>query len=221
MYEIEIMLGATDESHIIRSIEYWDIEKRRFPSREHKAVLVAESITNRFFNVISLISKSIPVIAIQVSAIRHGDNVFLNFVKVLDIYETPDDLESVGEPVSRSYWEKKSHSKSMELMDNVINIIKQKEDDPRITFNRHHVAVGNQLQNFMWIRPRKTAGYCHTEVLVGKENMEKVKGIYETLGMTYTVRKDNLISISLITKDFEANKEELSEIFLEGLAKVS
>jgi hypothetical protein len=52
MYEVEIMLGSTDESHIIRTIEYWDIEKRRFPSKDHKAVIVAEDITNRFFNVI-------------------------------------------------------------------------------------------------------------------------------------------------------------------------
>jgi hypothetical protein len=28
-YEVEIQLGATDESHIIRTIEYWDIEKSR------------------------------------------------------------------------------------------------------------------------------------------------------------------------------------------------
>ncbi len=27
-YEVELMLGATDESHIIRCIEYWDIERR-------------------------------------------------------------------------------------------------------------------------------------------------------------------------------------------------
>ena len=31
MYEVEVMLGATDESHIIRTIEYWDNEKRRWP----------------------------------------------------------------------------------------------------------------------------------------------------------------------------------------------
>src|SRR5689334_9764108 len=31
-YEIEIMLGTLDESHIIRTIEYWDIERQRFPS---------------------------------------------------------------------------------------------------------------------------------------------------------------------------------------------
>jgi hypothetical protein len=26
-YEVEIQLGATDESHIIRTLEYWDIER--------------------------------------------------------------------------------------------------------------------------------------------------------------------------------------------------
>jgi len=29
MYEVEVMLGETDESHIVRTIEYWDLEKRR------------------------------------------------------------------------------------------------------------------------------------------------------------------------------------------------
>ena len=49
MYEVEIMLGETDESHIIRTIEYWDLEKRRYPQRQHFAVLVAEKITRRFY----------------------------------------------------------------------------------------------------------------------------------------------------------------------------
>src|SRR5437879_1439906 len=35
-FEIEIMLGAVDESHIIRTIEYWDIERQRYPSLEHR-----------------------------------------------------------------------------------------------------------------------------------------------------------------------------------------
>ena len=30
-YEVEIQLGASDESHTIRTIEYWDIERRRHP----------------------------------------------------------------------------------------------------------------------------------------------------------------------------------------------
>lgn len=41
-FEVEIQLGATDESHIIRTIEYWDIERKRYPQYEHAAVIIAE-----------------------------------------------------------------------------------------------------------------------------------------------------------------------------------
>lgn len=34
-YEVELQLGATDETHIIRTIEYWDIERKRYPQYEH------------------------------------------------------------------------------------------------------------------------------------------------------------------------------------------
>jgi hypothetical protein len=44
-YEIEIQLGKTDESHLIRTIEYWDVERKRYPHYEHTAVIVAETIT--------------------------------------------------------------------------------------------------------------------------------------------------------------------------------
>jgi hypothetical protein len=32
-YEVELQLGRTDETHIIRTIEYWDIERKRYPQR--------------------------------------------------------------------------------------------------------------------------------------------------------------------------------------------
>src|SRR5262249_9551179 len=64
-YEIEVMLGRLDESHIIRTIEYWDIQRRLYPARQHRAVIVAEQITYRFFNIVSLFSQVIPIIAIQ------------------------------------------------------------------------------------------------------------------------------------------------------------
>jgi len=63
-YEIEIQLGKTDESHIIRTIEYWDIEKKRYLQYDHCAVIIAEDITSRFLNVISLFNGFIPLIAI-------------------------------------------------------------------------------------------------------------------------------------------------------------
>ena len=83
-YEVEIQLGSTDESHIIRTIEYWDIEKKRYPQYEHCAVLVAEDVTSRFLNVLSLFNGTMPFIAIQMQALQVGDNVTLVFTKVMD-----------------------------------------------------------------------------------------------------------------------------------------
>jgi hypothetical protein len=69
-YEVEVQLGATDESHIIRTIEYWDIERKQYPMYEHTAVIVAEDITSRFLNVIGLFNGMIPLVAIQMSTLR-------------------------------------------------------------------------------------------------------------------------------------------------------
>jgi hypothetical protein len=68
-YETEIQLGKTDESHIFRTIEYWDLERKRYPQYDHVAVLIAEDITSRFLNIISLLNGFIPLVAIQLNAI--------------------------------------------------------------------------------------------------------------------------------------------------------
>src|SRR5438128_2534251 len=95
MYEVELMLGETDESHIIRTIEYWDNEKRKYPQRQHFAVLVAEHINRRFFNVIHLLSQSIPIIAVQASLLQSNGAKSLFFTKVLDTFEEVDDGTSL------------------------------------------------------------------------------------------------------------------------------
>jgi hypothetical protein len=109
MYEVEVMLGETDETHIIRTIEYWDIEKRRWPQRQHFAVLVAEHINRRFFNVIHLLSSSIPIIAIQVALLENNGQHSLFFTKVLDTYEEIDDGTSLdGTKYDEVFWLSKS-----------------------------------------------------------------------------------------------------------------
>ena len=47
-YKVEIRLGKTDECHIFRTIEYWDLERKRYPQYDHVAVFIAEDITSRF-----------------------------------------------------------------------------------------------------------------------------------------------------------------------------
>src|SRR5258708_15936519 len=65
-YEVELMLGAIDESHLIRTIEYWDIERKRYPQYVHTAVLVAEHVSSRFLNIPTVLSHALPVTAIQI-----------------------------------------------------------------------------------------------------------------------------------------------------------
>jgi hypothetical protein len=104
MYEVELQLGETDPSHIIRTIEYWDNEKRRWPNRSHTAVLVAETITSRFFNVVHLLSKAVPIIGIQANIVQVGDDKALHFTKVIDSSEEPEDDEAPPGIYGEKYW---------------------------------------------------------------------------------------------------------------------
>jgi len=104
MYEVELQLGATDESHIIRTIEYWDNEKRRWPNRSHTAVLIAEEITSRFYNVVHLLSLAVPVIGIQVNLVEAGSFKALHFTKVIDSYEEPEEEETPQRTYDEKHW---------------------------------------------------------------------------------------------------------------------
>ena len=117
-YEVEIQLGATDPSHIIRCIEYWDAERRRYPGYEHVAVLVAEDVTTRFLNLMGLLSGNIPMVAIQLDALCLEKQLLLNFTHVLDqtqlrIDDTDED--SGGGAVDRAYWEQKSSPEAAKI----------------------------------------------------------------------------------------------------------
>ena len=222
MYETEIMLGSTDESHIIRTIEYWDIERRRYQSKDHKAVIVAEDITNRFFNVISLMNRSIPIIAIQLNALEVGNKLALNFTKVLDIYEPPEDEEALGgEVVDRAYWEKKSNRKSIAIMDNIIDIVKKEYDGTRITYNKYHVAVGTRRRNIISLHPRKREGYCHMEIKVGSDNIDDIKNKLEEIGISFSPRKKDKFAIIMLEDDVEQHTEQIKEIIKKALVSYS
>lgn len=214
MYEVEVQLGETDESHIIRTIEYWDIERRRFPSKDHKAVIIAEDITNRFFNVISLMNRSIPIIAIQLNAVKIEDKISLDFTKVLDIYEEPEDEEDLGgEVVDRAYWENRSNPRSIALMDELIAITKGICEEQRVTYNKHHIALGTQRKNFAWFHPRKKEGYCYFDIRVGKENVDKVKMKLEEAGIPFNYKTEDLFGFPLQSSVFKNNKEIITKLF--------
>ncbi len=213
-YEVEIMLGTLNESHIIRTIEYWDIERTRYPSLEHRAVIVAEDITNRFFNIISLMNKAIPIIAIQLNAFALEENLVLNFVKVLDLVEIGEEDEGLQETTDRKYWEARANPASIRLFDELIRIVKT-ASEPRLTYNKGHIAIGTLGQHFMWCHPRKAAN-IFLVLRVGEENRDAIVAKFESQGIECSKgeRRVNIIRVRLTSKEFEENRSLIQETIL-------
>ena len=158
-YEVEVQLGATDESHIIRTIEYWDIERKRYPQYDHTAVIVAEDVTSRFLNVISLFNGTIPLVAIQMSALKTGDQVGLVFTTVLDQVSLGlvDEDEEVQETTDRSYWEKRGSKKTVTLADELLELVRKFDPTLELKYNKFYIGLARngQPDNFVIFRPKK------------------------------------------------------------------
>jgi hypothetical protein len=159
-YEVELQLGSTDEAHIIRTIEYWDIEKARYPQYDHVAVLVAEDITSRFLNVISLFNKAIPLIAIQIAALQVGDALTLDATIVLDLMRRgTEEEDEAGQAVDRSHWERRGSDRAMRLTDQLLVLVREATGDDRLApkYNKHYIGLARDgvPDNFITFRPRK------------------------------------------------------------------
>ena len=159
-YEVEIQLGKTDESHIIRTIEYWDIERKRYPQYEHTAVIVAEEITSRFLNVISLFNGTIPLMAIQMSAVQLGDSVSLAFTTVLDQvrFGLVDEDEEVQEATDRAYWENRNKA-TVAMADELLEVVQTLNPRLELKYNKFYIglATDGQPNNFVIFHPQKNA----------------------------------------------------------------
>jgi hypothetical protein len=159
-YEVEIQLGKTDECHIFRTIEYWDLERKRYPQYDHVAVLIAEDITSRFLNIISLLNGFIPLVAIQLNAIQIGEQIALIFTVVLDhrLGLAPDEEEE-EEVTDRAYWEKRSSKTTVDIADEVLQLLKTFDQDLALKYNKFYISVSkdNKPFNFVIFRPKKTS----------------------------------------------------------------
>ena len=160
-YEVEIQLGKTDESHIIRTIEYWDIERKRYPQYDHVAVLVAEDITSRFLNVISLFNGVIPLVAIQLTAIQVGDMISVVFAKVLDqrILGFTEEEDEEKEVTDRSYWERRGSKSTVAMADEILQIAKEFDPELELKYNKFYIGITKQGApfNFVLFRAQKQA----------------------------------------------------------------
>ncbi len=158
-YEVELQLGKTDECHIFRAIEYWDLERKRYPQYDHVAVIVAEDITSRFLNIVSLLNGFIPLVAIQLNAIQVGNQIALISTIVLDHRHGLALEEDEKEITDRIYWEKRSSKTTVNMVDDVVRLLKTLGQGLEIKYNKFYISFSkdNKPFNFVIFRPKKTS----------------------------------------------------------------
>jgi hypothetical protein len=210
MYEVEVMLGETDESHIIRTIEYWDNEKRKWPQRQHSAVLVAETITRRFFNVIQLLSHAIPIIAIQVNVVEADGKKILHFSKILDTYEEPEDEGgTAGREYNEEFWKEKS-SWTLDAAKALLEATRSALTGATLNFVKNYIGINVNGNNYMWLYKR-SSGRNLLSCWFTETYLPDAISLLEEAGLAYT-KKSQTLRISIDTATITSKAEALAKI---------
>lgn len=187
-YEVELQLGSTDETHIIRTIEYWDIERKRYPQYDHCAVLIAEDITSRFLNVISLFNGTIPLIAIQMQALKVAGKLTLVFTKVMDELArglVEEDEEAEALPADRAYWETRASKATLAIADDLLGVVKQFDPKLELKYNRYYIGLerDGSAFNFVMFRPQKSTATLEIKLPQTSDVDSKIEQAgFDTLG---------------------------------------
>ncbi|MCD6526982.1 MAG: hypothetical protein J7K75_08355 [Desulfuromonas sp.] len=198
MYEVEVMLGETDPSHIIRSIEYWDNEKRKYPQRQHFCVLIAESFDRRYFNVIQLMSLNIPMIAIQADLLEVNGDRILNFSKIIDIYIEPEEDEEDLKQVNESNWNLDSpwvNTCAKELY----NSLTEKHDRINLRYTQSYISINIDGRNNYWFCKRMKPTSAMFFSVKDDEKVETIKKTLDENDIVYTYNryKEFMLNVDL------------------------
>jgi hypothetical protein len=210
MYELEVMLGETDETHIIRTIEYWDNEKRKWPQRQHFAVLVAETITRRFFNVIQLLSHAIPMIAIQVNVVEADGKKLLHFSKILDTYEEPEDEGGGGgREYDESFWREESPW-TLEAAQALLEATGSVLGCAKPHFVKNYIGIEVNGNNYMWLHKR-SGGRSLLSCWLTEPHLPDASALLDQAGIAYT-RKGQTLRMSIDKMAITSKADTMAKI---------
>lgn len=209
MYEVEIMLGETDETHIIRTIEYWDNEKRKWPQRQHFAVLVAESITRRFFNVIQVLSHAIPIIGVQANIVEANGQKILTFSKIIDTYEEREEPEGADEDHDEEYWREKSDW-TTDTAKAFLEIVRPVLGDATLNYRKNHIGILVGGNNYFWFGKR-SGNKSLLGFWIGEKRLPDVTKLLDEKSMPYTPWREQ-VRLRTDKQAIEGNAELMREI---------
>jgi hypothetical protein len=177
--------------------------------------LIAEDITSRFLSVISLFNGTVPLIAIQMQALKVGDATTLVFTKVLDELSrglVDEDEDAEAAPADRAYWEQRGPKQQCSLRTNLMAIIRELDGSLEPKYNRYYIGISKNGRpfNFVRLRPLKTT----LTMLLKLPRSDDIDGKINTAGLD-TLEYDNrsgAYRLSLDRDDIETKKAVLTEL---------
>lgn len=221
-FEVELMLGATDPSHIFRVLEYWDIERRRYPGYDHVAVLIAEDITARYLNVLGLFAGTIPLVAIQLNALQLDDgSLVLDPVIVLDqrALRTDDTEETGGKETSRTDWESRVGKKILGVCDALLGEInKAAKTQCNLNYKLSYIGLerGGRPNNFIYFRPKKS--FVHVRVRL--KSPKQWASQCDDAGLVARADESkSRIQVTIKPNEFSKHHEILKKLISESVAE--
>ena len=109
---------------------------------------------------VALFNGTIPLIAMQMQALKVGDHITLIFTKVMDELSrglVDEDEDAEAAPTDRAHWEKKGTKSTVQLADQLLGIAREIDPSLDLKYNKFYIGLSKAGQpfNFAQFRPRK------------------------------------------------------------------
>jgi hypothetical protein len=111
------------------------------------------------------------------------------------------------ERVDRAYWEKRSAPGLLKAVDIVSQIVRE----PRLTWNRGHVAMGSGGYNFCWFYPRR-GDNCHLEVRLKSDQRDQAVASLQAAGVDAAPNQAEFITFNISVSAIDKHSQELKEV---------
>lgn len=178
-------------------------------------MIVAEDMTSRFLNVVSLFNGSIPLIAIQMQALKIADHTTLIFTTVMDeltrgLIDEDEDAEAT--PTDRAYWESRGTKSTVAIADHLLDMVHEFDPAIALKYNKFYIGLAKdgRADNFLTFRPQKRA----LPLEVRLKQSDDVKNKIDAAGintLTYHAKWGNYRLI-LTTDDPKKHTEVLHDL---------
>jgi hypothetical protein len=112
----------------------------------------------------------------------------------------------------REYWKKRSHPKSMAVVDMVIDIVRE-ISEPEVTYTQSRIAIGTSGQHFIWCHPRNAVPHLRMGVRVGQDlDNLLTKAVERGIQCNRSAKSGDRIRFVLTAKDVKENKDFIREV---------